>query len=77
MINYDDDIDDNNSNHNDVIQDKGGGGPSRLTSGSSGGREALFLPGCWSICRRLFVFVNPFHARHIRELQPNERITCR
>ena len=33
----------------------------------SAGREALFVPGCWPVDRRLFVSVNPFHARHVRE----------
>ena len=39
----------------------------RLTSGWSAGPRALFVPGCWTVYRRLFVFVNPFHARHVRE----------
>ena len=39
----------------------------RLTSGLSAGREALFIPGCSPVDRCLFVSVNPFHARHIRE----------
>ena len=39
----------------------------RSTSGLSAGPRALFVPGCWPVCRRFFVFVNPFHARHVRE----------
>ena len=39
----------------------------RLTRGLSAGREALFDPGCRPVERRLFVSVNPFHARHVRE----------
>ena len=39
----------------------------RFVSGLSPGREALFVPGCRPVDRRLFVFVNPFHARHVRE----------
>ena len=39
----------------------------RLISGLSPGREALFVPGCWPMYRRLFVFVSPFYARHVRE----------
>ena len=27
----------------------------------------LFVPGCRPVYRRLFVSVNPFHARHVRE----------
>ena len=40
----------------------------RLITGLSAGREALFVPGCRPVEQRLFVFVNPFHARHVREL---------
>ena len=40
----------------------------RLTRGLSRGREALFVPGCRPVEQRLFVSVNPFHARHVREL---------
>ena len=40
----------------------------RLTSGLSAGREALFVPGCRPVEQSLFVSVNPFHARHVREL---------
>ena len=39
----------------------------RFISGLSAGREALFVPGCRPVERRLFVSVNPFHARHVRE----------
>ena len=39
----------------------------RFIRGLSPGREALFVPGCRPVYRRLFVFVNPFHARHVRE----------
>ena len=39
----------------------------RLTRSLSPGREALFVPGCWPMYQRLFVFVNPCHARHVRE----------
>ena len=35
--------------------------------GLSPGREALCVPGCWPVDRRLLVSVNPFHARHCRE----------
>ena len=35
--------------------------------GWSAGPRALFVPGCWPVCRRLFVFVNLSHARHVRE----------
>ena len=44
----------------------------RFIRGLSPGREGLFVPGCRPVDRRLFVFVNPFHARHVREKQ----ITC-
>ena len=39
----------------------------RFIPGLSPGWEALFLPGSWPVFRRLFVSVNPFHARHFRE----------
>ena len=39
----------------------------RLISGLSAGQEALFVPGCWPVDRHIFVFVNLFHARHVRE----------
>ena len=39
----------------------------QLTTGLSAGREALFVPGCRPVERRLFFSVNPFHARHVRE----------
>ena len=39
----------------------------RFIRGLSAGREALFLPGCRPVERRLFVSVNRFHARHVRE----------
>ena len=42
----------------------------RLTSGLTAKREALFVLSCWPVDRRLFVFVNPFHARHVREKCP-------
>ena len=41
----------------------------RLTRGLSPGRGALFLPGCWTVDRRLFVSANPFHAKHVREFK--------
>ena len=37
----------------------------RLTRGLSAGPRALFVPGCRPMDRRLFVPVNPFHARHV------------
>ena len=40
----------------------------RLTTGLSPGREARFVPGCRPVERRLFVSVNPSHARHVWEL---------
>ena len=45
----------------------------RLTTGSSAvygfspGREALFVPGCPLVDRRLFVFANPSHPKDVRE----------
>ena len=39
----------------------------RLVSGLSPGRRPLFVPGCRPVCRRLVVFVNPHHIKHIRE----------
>ena len=39
----------------------------RLTSGVSPERKALFVPGCLPVYRRLFVSVNLFYARHVRE----------
>ena len=39
----------------------------RFVSDLSPGRETLFVPGCRPVGRRLFVSVNPFHARHVRE----------
>ena len=39
----------------------------RFIRGWSAGRKALFVPGCWPVYRRLFVSVNPFHARNVRE----------
>ena len=39
----------------------------RLITDLSPVREALFVPGCRPVERRLFVSVNPFHARHVRE----------
>ena len=39
----------------------------RFISGLSPGREARFVSGCRPVERRLFVFVNPIHARHVRE----------
>ena len=35
--------------------------------GLTAGREAVFVPGCRPVDRRLFVSVNPFHARRVRE----------
>ena len=29
--------------------------------------EKPSFSSCWSVCRHLFVFENPFHARHVRE----------
>ena len=43
----------------------------RFISGLSAGREALFRAGCRPVERRLFVSVNPFHARHVRENNKN------
>ena len=34
----------------------------RLTSRT----KSALRPGCWLVCRRLFVFAKPFHARHVR-----------
>ena len=39
----------------------------RFIRGLSAGPRALFVPGCWPVYRRLFVSVNPSHARHVRE----------
>ena len=33
------------------------------------GGRLLFVPGGGPVDRRLFVFVKPFHARHIREIK--------
>ena len=41
----------------------------RFITGLSAKREALFVAGCRPVKRRLFIFVNPFHARHVREPQ--------
>ena len=41
----------------------------RLIRGLSPGPRALFVAGCWPVYRRLFVSVNPFHARHVREFK--------
>ena len=40
-------------------------------------REALFLSGCWPVDRRLFVSVNLFHARHVREEARTSEIPCK
>ena len=45
----------------------------RFVSGLSPGRDALFVPRCTLVDRRLFVFVNPFHARHVREYILHEK----
>ena len=49
----------------------------RCITGLSAGREARFVPGCRPVERRLFVFVNLFHARHVREQakEQNTRLT--
>ena len=39
----------------------------RLTTGLSAGRKSLFVSGCWPVYRRLFVYLNVFHAMHVRE----------
>ena len=39
----------------------------RFIRGLSAGWEALFVPGCRPVERRLFVSINPFHARYVRE----------
>ena len=39
----------------------------RFVSGLTAGREALFVPGCRPVDRRLFVPGNLFHARHVWE----------
>ena len=39
----------------------------RFITGLSSRREALFVPGRRPVERRLFVFVNPFHAGHVQE----------
>ena len=39
----------------------------RFITGLSAGRVAFFVPGCRPVERSLFVFVNPFDARHVRE----------
>ena len=40
----------------------------RLIRGRWAGPRAFFGPVCWPVYRRLFVFANPFHARHVRDL---------
>ena len=40
----------------------------RFIRGLTAGRRPLCVPGCLPLDRRLFVCVNPFHARHIREI---------
>ena len=45
----------------------------RFITGLSAGQEALFVPGCRPVERRLFVSVNPFHARHVREFAHGSR----
>ena len=39
----------------------------RFILGLSPGPQAIFVPGCKPVYRRLSVYVNPFHARHIRK----------
>ena len=39
----------------------------RLITGSSPARRPLFVPGCEPVYRRLFVFVNRFHANHVQK----------
>ena len=39
----------------------------RFISGLSAGRGALFVPGCRPVEQRLYISVNPFHARYVRE----------
>ena len=39
----------------------------RLTTGLSAGPRQLFVPGCWSLDRCLFVPAFVFHAPHVRE----------
>ena len=45
----------------------------RLITGLSAGRRPLFVPGCCAVGRRLFVPVNLFHARHIREFLDSKK----
>ena len=40
----------------------------RLTSAPWAGREALLVPGCSLVDRRLFVPANPSHPKDVREL---------
>ena len=49
----------------------------RFITGLSPGREALFLPGCWPVDRRLFVSVNPFDARNVREKRRRNEMSGR
>ena len=44
--------------------------PPRFIRGLATGQEAFFVPGCQAVERRLLVFVNSFHARHVREQKP-------
>ena len=49
----------------------------RFIRGLSARREALFVSGCRPLERRLFVSVNPFHARHVREFMPCMKMVYR
>ena len=45
----------------------------RFVSDLSPGRDALFVARCTLVDRRLFVSVNPFHARHVWEYILHEK----
>ena len=48
----------------------------RLTRGLPAGRRRLFVPGRWPVDRRLFVSVNPYHARYVREQLGDAEFFC-
>ena len=45
----------------------------RFISGLSPRQKARFVPGCRTMEKRVFVFVNPFHARHVREARNTKK----
>ena len=45
----------------------------RFINGLSAEQEALFVPGCRPVERRIFVSVNAFYARHVRECKSTEK----